>query len=318
MHNREGRLQFPEGFLWGTATASYQVEGAVQENGRVPSIWDTFSHTPGKVLLGHTGDVACDHFHRYKEDIALMADLGIDSYRFSLAWPRVVSEDGRIHADGFDFYKRLVDELLRHDIAPAATLFHWDLPQFLEDRGGWSNFIQDGDMETIASEIDFLGVNFYGPGYILDNPGSESLVGVKHVATGRKVTDMGWEVEPQALYELLNRLQGSTDKPLYITENGAAYDDFVVDGKVDDEERIEYIRGHLEAAHRFIAEGGNLKGYYLWSLLDNFEWAYGYTKRFGITYVDFETQQRVPKGSFHWYERVIAQDALPGVLRPVE
>jgi len=448
--------EFPQDFLWGTATASYQIEGAVHARGRGPSIWDTFSHTPGKVLLGQTGDIACDHFHRFGEDVRLMADLGLAAYRFSIAWPRVFPAKGEYLKSGFDFYKRLIESLQAHNIKPMATLYHWDLPQWLEDEGGWSNrdtverylefadaafeelgdgvvqwithnepwcasmlgygmgqhapgltdwrrayraahhlllshgravqhfrtlglladigitlnltpaypatdspedqaaahrqdtfsnrwflnpvfkgqypetfidevgrqiggidFIEPGDMDTIASPLDFLGINFYSRSVVRNNP-NHSLLGVEQVKTDSPVTDMGWEVDSDALYHLLKRIQAEyTNLPLYITENGAAVADTVVDGKVDDPDRIAYVAEHLAAAHRFVAEGGNLKGYFLWSLLDNFEWALGYTKRFGIVYVDYETLERIPKSSYHWYKGVIANRgiSIPAKLR---
>ncbi|MCL6454266.1 MAG: beta-glucosidase [Alicyclobacillus sp.] len=441
--------KFPDGFVWGTATASYQIEGAVSEGGRGASIWDTFSRTPGKVVSGHTGDVACDHFHRYPEDVRRMADLGVQSYRFSLAWPRVYPEKGRKQREGFDFYKRLLDELHHYNIQPAVTIYHWDLPQWLEDAGGWSNreivnhylefaeaafltlgdqvplwithnepwcasmlgyglgehapglkdwrrayraahhlllshgeavrlfrqmglggdigitlnltpayaasgdpadveaasrqdifanrwfldpiltgrypsafierlekhigpldFVQDGDLRTISQPIDFLGVNFYSRS-VVQHHADGSLLEVCHVQTGNKVTDMGWEVYPSALYDLLKRLQAAyTQVPLYITENGAASPDVVVGGQVHDSDRIEYLHAHLQAAHQFIEEGGDLRGYYVWSLLDNFEWSFGYTKRFGLVYVDYDSQVRIPKDSFYWYQRVIAENAV--------
>lgn len=457
MSTNESTRSFPNGFLWGVATASYQIEGAVYEAGRVPSIWDTFSHTPGKVFDGHTGDIACDHYHRYQEDFQHISDLGARSYRFSLSWPRIMDESLRVNEAGLDHYKRLIDELLKRDIEPTVTLYHWDLPQWIEDKGGWSNrdtvayyaqyvetvfrhlndtvpmwitqnepwctsmlgygfghhapglrdwrkayraahhlllshgeavklyravggtgqigitlnlthvypgssseadeeavrrqdiflnrwfldpltkgsypneyferlrpftgpldFIREGDMETISTEFDFLGVNFYNPAHVVDDPEDRSLPGVRQVATGRERTAMGWEIEPQGLYDLLKRLQSDMDKPLYITENGAAFEDVVVDRQVADPERIAYLRGHISALQRFVAEGGNLKGYYVWSLFDNFEWAFGYSKRFGLIYVDFETQQRIPKDSFAWFRQLVAHNGLPSMARSVE
>lgn len=441
---------FPSDFVWGTATASYQIEGAAEVGGRGPSIWDTFSKTKGKVIEGHTGDIACDHFHRYEDDVKIMAELGIKSYRFSLAWPRIAPRKGTFLKDGFDFYKRLVDELIAHNIEPAVTIYHWDLPQWIEDEGGWSNratvdyfvefaeaafealgdkvptwithnepwcasilgygighhapglqdwrrayraahhlllshgrvvdryrelgykgqigitlnltpayaasespedlaaadrqdafsnrwfldpvfkgsypeafsnllesyfpfqdVIQDGDMEIISRPIDFLGVNFYSRSVVKHNPDDATPLAVAHVSTENKVTDMGWEVYPESLYDLLTRLKNEyTAIPIFITENGAAVADVVDDGAVHDQDRIDYVHDHLAAAYRFIEEGGNLKGYFLWSLMDNFEWAFGYTKRFGIVYVDYDTQRRVPKDSFYWFRDVIAQNTL--------
>jgi beta-glucosidase len=437
-------VKFPKDFVWGTATASYQIEGAVSEDGRGVSIWDTFSRTPGKVFEGHTGDTACDHYHRYQEDIQLMKELGIQSYRFSIAWPRIFPDRGRFNQKGIDFYKRLVDELLQNDIKPAATMYHWDLPQYLQDKGGWVNrdtvnyfqdyaetlyrelgdvipawithnepwcaaflsyglgihapghqdwkeairashhillshgkaveafrtsglkgeigitlnlnhvypeagskedleaayrvdgfsnrwfldpifkgeypkdmmelfarhvgpddFIKQGDLETISRKIDFLGVNYYTRALVKNGP-EDGLLSVENLRGTDDRTDMGWEVYPQGLYDLLTRIKKDYgDIPLYITENGAAYPDSVVNGTVDDQKRIDYIEAHLEKSLQFINEGGNLKGYYVWSFMDNFEWSFGYSKRFGIVYVDYETQQRIPKKSSHWYRDLI-------------
>jgi beta-glucosidase len=423
---------FPPNFLWGVATAAYQIEGAVNEDGRGPSIWDTFSHTPGKTHNGDTGDVACDHYHRWQEDLALMAQLGIQSYRFSIAWPRVLpSGTGKVNAKGLDFYDRLVDGLLARNIVPNATLYHWDLPQALQDKGGWGNrdtahaFVEyadavtrrlgdrvalyatfnepwciailghesgehapgftdrklalqtahhillahgmalpvlrenapgakhgivlnfnpayalddaeatlqavtmmdgtfnrwfadplflgrypediwtlygesvpevlDGDFDVIRRPIDFLGVNYYTRLTFGGDPGPVER------------TAMGWEVFPQGLRDLLLRLQRDYKPPLmYVTENGAAYDDVLVDGQVHDPERVHYLERHIAALAEAIAEGANVQGYYLWSLMDNFEWAKGYSKRFGIIYVDYPTQRRILKTSGRWYADLIA------------
>ncbi|MCL6444799.1 MAG: beta-glucosidase [Alicyclobacillus sp.] len=438
--------RFPNDFLWGTATASYQIEGAAWEDGRGESIWDRFCRTPGKVYQGHTGDVACDHYHRYESDVQMMADLGIQTYRFSVAWPRIFPERGRFNQKGIDFYKRLVNALHRNGIRPAATIYHWDLPQYLQDAGGWVNrdtakyfaefadtlfrligddipswithnepwcasflsyglghhapghhdwreavtashhlllshgmaveayrasckqdigitlnlnyvdpasdsaadaeavrqadglqnrwfldpvfkgvypadmvaqferhvgpldFIEAEDLAVISRPIDFLGINYYTRAVVRGQQAEHGIV-AQQVPGGGPETDMGWEVHPNSLYRLLKRIEADYTGgklPLYITENGAAYPDVPVNGQVDDPDRVAYLRGHLDAAHRFIAEGGNLKGYYVWSLMDNFEWAFGYSKRFGIVYVDYETQQRIPKTSAKWYSKVIA------------
>lgn len=423
---------FPADFCWGVATAAYQIEGAVNEDGRGPSIWDTFSHTPGKTHNGDTGDVACDHYHRWAEDLELMSQLGIQSYRFSVAWPRVLPQGtGRVNAKGLDFYERLVDGLLARGIEPNATLYHWDLPQPLQDRGGWAsrdtahafvdyadavsrrlgdrvkfyatfnepwciailsheigehapgfsdrrlalqvahhvllahglalpvlrqnapraqhgivlNFtpsyalddsteaqqaarlmdgtfnrwfadplfkgrypediwdlygelvpkIQDGDLAQIAAPIDFLGVNYYTRVSFGGDPGSIER------------TAMGWEVFPQGLRDLLVRLQRDYGAPMYVTENGAAYDDNLVDGAVHDPERVRYYERHLAAVQEAIMAGADVKGYYAWSLLDNFEWAKGYSKRFGLIYVDYASQQRILKSSARWYAELIAK-----------
>ncbi|MBO3740602.1 GH1 family beta-glucosidase [Actinoplanes flavus] len=450
-------ITFPEGFVWGAATASYQIEGAAREDGRGPSIWDTFSRTPGRVFAGHTGDVACDHYHRYAEDVALMADLGLASYRFSIAWPRVRPDGtGPVNVRGLDFYDRLTDELLSKGIDPVVTLYHWDLPQTLEDRGGWTNretaeafadyaeivhrrlgdrvatwttlnepwcsaylgygsgihapgvqdpvaaltavhhlnlahglatralraagaksisitlnpcavapldpdseadraaahlidglanrifldplfkghypadvlahiariadpvWIRDGDETIINAPIDVLGINYYTPAYVsaapghpgpLDYPGSH---GVRFRAPVGPVTDMNWQIEPAALTRLLTRLHRDyPGVPLMITENGAAYPDGPAEnGEVHDLRRIEYVDSHLRACHDALAAGVDLRGYFAWSLMDNFEWAEGYAKRFGMVHVDYTTQQRVLKDSAKWYSEVIRRNGL--------
>lgn len=433
-------MKFPHDFIWGVATASYQIEGAFNEDGRGESIWDRFSKTPGKVLHGHTGDVACDHYHLYKKDVAIIKDLGVDSYRFSIAWPRIFPQgSGSINHKGLDFYKRLVDELLAQGIKPAATLYHWDLPQALEERGGWLNrdtsqyfqdyagivfetlgdvidswitlnepwcsaflgygnghhapgkqnfvkhfgaahhlflahglalqayqqlnldaeigitlnltpqypaslksedveaaiqadgfqnrwyldpifkghypkdlpeflgyvapYLRDQDLELISAPIDFLGINYYSRSIIAaDQTGKPQGQPPQH-----SVTAMGWEVYPEGLYDLLVRVHTDYGPiPLYITENGAAYEDILADGRVADKERTIYLQQHFAQAARAIEAGVPLKGYYVWSLLDNFEWAFGYERRFGIVYVDFETQERILKDSALWYKRLLA------------
>ncbi|AEM77729.1 GH1 family beta-glucosidase [Thermoanaerobacter wiegelii] len=444
-------IKFPKEFVWGVATSSYQIEGAVNEDGRTPSIWDTFSKTEGKTYNGHTGDVACDHYHRYKEDVEIMKEIGVKAYRFSIAWPRIFPEEGKYNPKGMDFYKRLVDELLKRDITPAATIYHWDLPKWAYDkRGGWLNrdsvkwyveyatklfeelgdaiplwithnepwcasilsygigehapghknyrealiaahhillshgeavkafremnikgskigitlnltpvypasekeedklaaqyadgfsnrwfldpifkgnypedmmelyskiigefdFIKEGDLETISVPIDFLGVNYYTRGIVKYD--EESMLKAENVPGPGKRTEMGWEISPESLYDLLKRLDREYTKlPMYITENGAAFKDEVTeDGRVRDDERIEYIKEHLKAAAKFIEEGGNLKGYFVWSLMDNFEWVHGYSKRFGIVYVDYETQKRILKDSALWYKEVILSNSI--------
>ncbi len=447
-----GSMRFPQDFLWGAATASYQIEGAAHEDGRGTSIWDTFSRTPGNVVNGHTGDVACDHYHRFEGDVDLMASLGLKGYRFSIAWPRVYpTGTGPVNQKGLDFYRRLVDKLRSKDITPAVTLYHWDLPQALQDKGGWLNrdtadrfaefadtmfralgdqvplwithnepwcssflghfrgvhapgikdlksgliaahtillshgkaiqayratgqkgqigitlslfphyplrdtdadreaarlsdgytnrwfldpatkgaypadaaanferlvgpldYIQPGDMETIAGPMDFVGVNYYHRRMIESAPGHD-LGWIVHDRTGDKpTTDMGWEIVPFGLTDLLNRLKADYgDIPVYITENGAVYDDVVApDGQVHDEKRVDFLKQHFAAAHKAMESGVNLRGYFVWSLMDNYEWAFGYTKRFGIVYVDYETQQRIPKDSALWYREVIARNGL--------
>lgn len=436
--------KFPSDFLWGVATASYQIEGACNEDGRGESIWDRFSHTPGTVFEGHNGDVACDHYHLYKEDIKMMADMGIQSYRFSISWPRIYPEPGKLNQKGINFYKALIDELHYYGIKPMATLFHWDLPQWIQDRGGWANrdtvdefvtyattvfkelgnrvpmwithnepwcfsfnghlfgvhapghkdfreslkvahhlmlshgktvnayraakykgeigvtldlgpsipasdkpedfdaarrddgfgnrwcldpifkgfypedmvelfsnqigpldFIQSDDLEIMSTPIDFLGVNYYFHNVVKNNP-SDPFLQSENLPVQGKTTEMGWGIFPGSLYDLLSRIKDEyTSLPLYITENGAAFPDHVVDGKVNDTDRIDYLRAHFEAAAKFIQEGGELKGYFVWSLLDNFEWAEGYGKRFGLVYIDYESQKRIPKDSAWWYKALI-------------
>ncbi|MEU7903142.1 GH1 family beta-glucosidase [Actinoplanes sp. NPDC049118] len=449
--------RFPDGFIWGAATASYQIEGAVREDGRGPSIWDTFSRTQGRVYAGHTGDVACDHYHRYVEDVAMMAGLGLASYRYSIAWPRVQPDGtGPVNTRGLDFYDRLTDELIGKGIDPVVTLYHWDLPQSLEDRGGWTaretaeafaeyaqivharlgdrvrtwttlnepwcsaylgygsgrhapgvrnpasvfkavhhlllghglaaralrsagaqsvsitlnpasvlpldpensadveaarivdglnnrifldpllrgrypddmrehmarfvdlSFIQDGDEAIINAPIDVLGVNFYTPTYVSAKPGTPAAPdapGTEGVAFREPVgpvTDIGWQIEPAALTRLLDRIHRDyPGTPMMITENGASYSDGPSeDGAVHDSDRIEYLDGHLRACLDAISHGVDLRGYFAWSLMDNFEWAEGYAKRFGLVHVDYTTQQRVPKDSARWYQEVIRRNGL--------
>ncbi|MGI5205914.1 GH1 family beta-glucosidase [Spirillospora sp. CA-108201] len=429
-------MGLPENFRWGVATAAYQIEGAVEEDGRGPSTWDTFSHTPGRTRDGHTGDVACDHYHRWPEDVALMAGLGVDAYRFSIAWPRVQpSGSGAVNAKGLDFYDRLVDGLLAAGIAPAATLYHWDLPQPLEDAGGWMErdtayrfaefsylaaerlsdrvdmwitlnepvvvtaygyafgvyapgrtllldalptahhqllghglavnalrsrgartvgltnhyspawaaspadqpaadafdafmnrlftdpvllgrypdlmgdapFIRSEDMSVIASPVDFLGVNYYNPTRIAtpaEGPLPFDIVDI----TGYPTTGMGWPIVPDAFLSLLRTLDSRYDlPPLYITENGCSFaDEPGPDGAVDDPSRIEFLDAHIAAMRTAVDEGVDIRGYFAWSLLDNFEWAEGYHPRFGLVHVDYETQKRTPKTSYGWYRDLIA------------
>jgi beta-glucosidase len=442
---------FPQGFLWGSATASYQIEGAWKEDGKGESIWDRFSHTPGKVVNSDTGDVACDHYHRWPQDIAMMKSLGLQTYRLSIGWPRILPNGtGKVNPAGLDFYSRLVDGLLEAGIRPFVTLYHWDLPQTLEDRGGWParesayafaeyaevvarrlgdrvkdwitlnepwvsawlgynmgvhapgrtnmrdailaahhlllghglavpvirrdspdsqvgitlnlsvhypasdseaddraarladgtgnrwfldpvnkgfypqdvidrmgldmSFVEFGDMQTIAAPLEFLGVNYYTRHIARSEDIPESQNAKQTLFPGPEHTEMGWEVHPESLYVLLTRLaRDYAFANYYITENGCAYVDEVgADGQVNDPKRIAYLQGHFEAAGRAIAEGVPLRGYFVWSLMDNFEWGYGYTRRFGIVYVDYETQARIPKASAKWYSEVIARNGVAG------
>jgi beta-glucosidase len=422
-------LQFPPGFQFGTATAAYQIEGAVAEDGRGPSIWDTFSHTPGAIRGGDTGDVACDSYHRYAEDIRLMSGLGVAAYRFSISWPRVLpAGSGAVNQAGLDHYKRLVDALRDAGIEPAPTLFHWDLPQALQESGGWldrdtaarfadyaavvaeglgdrvgrwmtlnepvvvtwNGFVEgshapglrlgagafpvahhqllghglavaalrarsaspvtianshspvrvigerdedraaaaiydalqnrifvepllgmgypegfdlpvrDGDLEAIAAPIDALGVNYYNPTGI-SAPSTEELPFDMVPLDGYPMTEFGWPVVPDGLRELLVDLHGRYHMPMYVTENGCAYAEWPADPH-----RVEYLSAHVEAVHEAIAQGADVRGYFAWSLLDNWEWAEGFTKRFGLVHVDFDTQQRTPKTSYAWYRDFIA------------
>ena len=433
---------FQEGFAWGAATASYQIEGAWNEDGKGESIWDRFSHTPGKVVNGDTGDVACDHYHRWQEDIELMCRIGLKVYRFSTAWTRVLPTGrGPVNGRGLDFYDRLVDGLLAKNIEPFLTLYHWDLPQALQEEGGWVNRnisfafadyaalmvkrlgdrvkywttfnepgvvafegymdgehapgfrdpkqayqavhnlmvahglasqairaiaphvrvgivlnlwgqepasdalgdvaaaesawqaretlflspifagyyplsayervgedmpeIRDGDMALIAQKLDYVGINYYSRTlWSAQGP-------VKRVH-GSEYTEMGWEVHAPALYRILKRIhQDYHLPPLYITENGAAFADQVNgDGKVHDPRRLEYLKSHLLQIWQAVQEGVDVRGYFAWSLLDNFEWARGYSKRFGIVHVDYDTQKRTLKDSGEWYSRVIASNSV--------
>lgn len=433
-------LSFPKDFVWGAATASYQIEGAWNEDGKGESIWDRFSHTPGKIENGDMGDVACDHYHRYRDDVALMRRLGLRAYRFSISWSRVLPEGrGAVNLVGLDFYDRLVDELLAANITPYATLYHWDLPQALE--GGWLNRdtvgyfadytalvarrlgdrvqnwmtlnepwvsafvgyregrhapgLQDeklafqaahhllvahglgmqairsissqlnagividmfpteagsdspqdqaiakdawqqgagwfldalvrghypsaawralgkraptvlpGDLAVISQRIDFLGINHYSRHLIKNGKNVKPVPGAEY-------TEMEWEVHPQAFGRLLRRLKRDyTLPPIYITENGAAFPDEVsADGCVHDPRRLNYVRDYLRELHQAIEAGVDVRGYFLWSLLDNFEWSYGYSKRFGIVHVDFATQKRIVKDSGEWYARLIQQNSI--------
>ena len=450
-----GVLRFPDGFDWGVATASYQIEGAVDEGGRGPSIWDTFAHTPGKTANGETGDVACDHYHRYHDDVALMRELNVAVYRFSLAWPRLQpSGRGPLKPAGVAFYDRLIDELLGAGVRPWVTLYHWDLPQALEDEGGWPErqtaslfadyavavharfanrvrdwttlnepwcsaflgyaaghhapgrtdgaaavraahhlllghglavqamrsarddlrygitlnlyptsaatsaaadqeaarrvdgicnrifldpilrgrypedvladlepiaglaHIEDGDDKQIGQPLDLLGVNYYSRHVVrtaTDRPNA-AWVGAdaQAVHTGLPVTAADWEIDPAGLYDILTRVSREYQAPpLYITENGAAFPDVIADdGGVHDEQRVAYLDGHFREAHRAIRDGVDLRGYFVWTLMDNFEWAWGYDRRFGLVHVDYASQRRLVKDSGRWYSGIAAANGM--------
>jgi len=471
-----GPLTFPAGFLWGAATAAYQVEGAAREGGRGESIWDVFSRVPGAVADAHNGDVACDHYHRSAEDIRLMQDLNLAAYRFSISWARCMPDGVTPNPEGIAFYSRLVDQLIDAGITPWVTLYHWDLPQALEDKGGWAaretaerfaeyaavmhealgdrvriwttlnepwvsaflgyaagihapgrrdpaaalaavhhlllghglavrglrrrdpeatlgitlnltvadpadparegdkdaarrvdgqsnrlfldplfrgeypadvladvahlgmaDVVRAGDLEVISAPIDALGVNYYhGDAYTTDPatpsdatpspsdaPPSTVVAanGVRQVPRGLPVTGMGWEIQPEGLRRLVNRLQreytGPAGIPMYITENGAAFEDVAdAEGFVDDQARLSFFDQHLRALHQSLADGADVRGYFAWSLLDNFEWSFGYHQRFGLVRVDYETQRRTPKASGLWYSQVAAANALPAGGNP--
>ncbi len=440
---------FPDGFLWGTATAAYQIEGAVDEDGRTPSIWDTFSHTPGAVLRGDTGDVACDHYHRWRDDVDLLDDLGVNAYRFSIAWPRVIPEPGgNVNPKGLDFYEGLVDELLNRGITPVVTLYHWDLPQYLQDLGGWANrdtayrfgdyvaavaerlgdrvpywltlnepycsafvghamglhapgvrdeavavralhhlllahgigaqrlreqgvsgkagitcnltapyaasdapedlaaarrldlyenrlfldplfkgqypadareyfrgvtafdFVEDGDMVTIAQPLDFFGINYYEQHAVQADP-DDGVRGWRRVPDPDP-TIVGIGVHPEGLHSVLTRVAREyTPLPLIVTETGIALHDYVdPDGLVRDDERIAFYESHIRAARQAIDDGVPLVGFFPWSLLDDFEWSWGYGYRYGMHYVDYATQARIPKDSARWFAEVTRANGL--------
>lgn len=440
MKNPQTMPEFPTAFSWGVATSAYQIEGAADVDGRGPSIWDTFTHTAGTIIDGSTGDVACDHYHRYVDDVAIIADLGLKAYRFSVSWSRVQPLGyGDWNEKGFAFYASLLDQLEKYGIAAHLTLYHWDLPQGLQDRGGWLNrettlrfaeyaaeiarrfghrvasiathnepwctanlgygnaqfapgvadtvlaaqvshhlllshglalqamraqncpaklgivlnqwpampatdkeadvaeaeweyarsvqwfmdpifkgcypqkaldrmdlsrfHVHAEDMEIIRQPLDFLGVNYYFRAFVsTDNPPKqpEGKLGF---------SDMGWEVYPSGLTDLLLKLRAEYENlpPIYITENGMAVADKMEDGKIHDEQRIAYLKMHLQALHEAMRCGVNVQGYFYWSLLDNFEWNSGYAKRFGLVHVDYETQERTLKDSAYWYRDFVSK-----------
>jgi beta-glucosidase len=457
----ERRFQFPDHFIFGAATAAAQIEGAAASDGRSASIWDSFSRVPGAVAHGHTPDEACRHYERWRQDLDLIRDLGVQSYRFSIAWPRIVpAGQGSVNSAGLDFYERIVDGLLARGIKPNATLYHWDLPQALQDRGGWSSretvgaftsyaeavlkrlgdrvdfwatfnepqvfvhlgyehgihapglklpragvlqvihhvllahggamqvirkhakpgaqagivyapgpiwpatdkpadvaaaerhwrrwndwwvqpilkgdggypqdvlqafgadapHLEPGDRAQMAQGLDFLGLNYYTPDRVADDPALAPL-DVKHVGPGPNadLPDFpGWENFAPGLQNLITQFWRRYQVPLYVTENGTPIKADAVgpDGRIRDERRIQYLREHLTHCHRALEAGADLRGYYAWSLMDNFEWAFGYDLRFGLVHVDYETYKRTPKDSFAWYRELCRMKAFDGPELP--
>ena len=444
-------ILFPKNFLWGAATASYQIEGAFKSDGKGESIWDRFTHTEGKIKNNENGDIAVDHYNRYKEDVKLMSDIKMSAYRFSLAWTRILPEGkGTINQKGIDFYSRLIDELLENNIKPLSTLYHWDLPQKIQDNGGWSNrdtsnlfaeyasivaknygdrvnlistfnepavftihglvdgymapgyadmehfsaavhhvnlghglglkamrsinnnlelgcvlnlspcipcsdepadiegtklydmywnrifldpmykgiypnnfltnvepYLKDGDLNTISQKNDYIGLNHYqhtrvksDPDYLLKARGAygnEKPFNMENV----ELTLMNWEIVPEAYYNQIMELKNKYDNPvIYLTENGCAYPDIIEDGKINDFKRIEFYKKYLSAVKKSIDDGADVRGYMTWTLMDNFEWALGFEKRFGLIHVDFETLKRTPKESYYFYENLIKNNGF--------
>jgi beta-glucosidase len=440
--------RFPRGFAWGCATSAYQIEGAWNEDGKGESIWDRFCHTTGRIKNGDTGDVACDHYHRYKEDVALMKELGLNAYRFGISWPRVFPEGrGQLNEKGIDFYSRLIEELLAAGIKPLPTLYHWELPQALQEIGGWANRdvagyfadycaavvdrlgdradtwlifnepwiftiaayltgviapgirdpelglraghianlaqglavravratgkagsvgtafsmsgyypeseseedrqaaerlhafnnvwfletvqngrypdaypggldpkrlgIKPGDMELVKAPLDFIGINLYTRTVVSADPTDRNL-GLRRIPqTGAEQMDNGWEVYPEAIYQVTMRIWNDYRRPIFITENGCAFNEGPDEGgAVNDDRRVSYCRRHIAQMARAIEDGADVRGYYAWTLMDNFEWIQGYSQRFGLVYVDFATQQRTMKKSGHWYRDLIRSNCL--------
>lgn len=441
-------IQFPEDFVWGVSTSAYQIEGSLDKDGRGPSIWDELAAIPGRIYNGDDASVACDSYERYEEDIRLMKELGVKAYRFSVSWPRIYpTGSGEVNFKGIAYYKKLVTALLDNGIEPFCTLYHWELPQALQEQGGWENrktidafvqfaetmfrefdglikhwitfnepwciainghllgrhapgiqswqsaiqvahhvlvahgatvrkfrelgtagvigyapdiywyepfsqkqedvdaayrafsiytwfvtpvftgkypeamaewfktkgaepVIEAGDMELISQKLDFLGLNFYG-GNIVRHKAGNNYLDLEHVDIGYDKSDKGWFIFPEGLYLTLNWLKELCGPlPIYITENGACYNDEVIDGRVPDERRIRFLQSHITELGRAIDSGVNVKGYLTWSLMDNFEWAFGYSCRFGLVHVDFRTQKRTPKESYYWYQKLIRKNWL--------
>lgn len=437
-------MAFTKDFLFGTATAAYQIEGRVNQGGRSPSIWDTFCETPGKIIDGCKGDTACDSYMLYEEDISLMKELEVNSYRFSISWSRIFNEEGHYNPEGMDYYRRLLSSLKENNIKAAVTLYHWDLPQWAQDQGGWVNrksvdwymdlatkcfeeldglvdywvtlneplcaaflgylvgvhapghrsvsegitsahhlllghgraiklfrekgyqgqigvtlnlapqipktdtfldrlaasnadgygnrwfldpvfkgsypndmcnlfslyapdlnFIKDGDLNEICQEIDFLGINYYNNNCVQYCPAAAFHYEAAY--TDIPKTSMGWDITPEALGDIVRRIRREyTDKPIMITENGSAWDDVQEpDGRIHDSERAQYLEQHLKVVEELNDQGMNVTGYFVWTLMDNFEWAFGYSRRFGLAYTDYATQRRIPKDSFYRYRQII-------------
>lgn len=443
-------LRFPDGFLWGCATASYQIEGAFDEDGKGESIWDRFSRIPGKIVNNDTGDVSCDHYHQFEDDINIMAEIGLKAYRFSISWPRIIpTGTGKVNNKGLEFYDRLVNMLLQKNIIPFVTLYHWDLPQVLEDRGGWRNKdiayafadyvkvvvdclsdrvtnwmtlnempavvygyetgnsapgvkengkvinqiihnlllahglgvqvirknakkqpevglvhdpfikiprtessediaaakdawfeanawyfgplykgkyperiwrerkndvpnIDDKDMEIISTPTDFLGLNIYRGDVV--EADHTAFKGFKEISYPKEhpKTAMGWDINPDCIYYGARTVAEEYNvKKIFVSENGCSFEDKVsAEGRVHDERRINYLKDHFLSVHRAISEGIDVAGYFVWSLMDNFEWTYGYSKRFGIVYIDYKSQKRILKDSAFWYRNVIKQNGV--------
>jgi beta-glucosidase len=438
------RVKRLPGFVWGVSTSSYQIEGAVTEDGRGPSIWDVYCRQSGRIANGDTGDVACDHYHRYREDVSLMQKLGIGAYRFSVAWPRVMpSGQGEANGRGLEFYDRLIDALLAANIEPWLCLYHWDLPQALNDRGGWTNrdcaawfadyatlvgsrfgdrvkrfatfnepsiftlfgyclggqapgisdlpsllraihhvnlahgaaidrlrasvagaslgaihncqpcrpatadpedltaakkldaywngafpdpqlrgvypslladaiapYQHPDDAAKICRPVDWFGLNHYSPVYVRAGDANPLGVAFGDVPANVPRSDMGWPIEPAAFAETLSKIHKRYGLPIYVLENGtASHDEIDTTGAVTDQPRIDYLAAYIRAMFDAIENGADIRGYFVWSLLDNFEWGSGYSQRFGLVYVDYPTQRRIPKTSFHWYAKLIEPTA---------
>lgn len=438
-------MSFSKPFIFGVATSAYQIEGCTHGGGRTDSIWDTFCRIPGRVFNGDNGDVACDHYNRFLDDIGIIKDLGVDAYRFSIAWPRIYPAEGVYNPEGMAYYKALLSALHDNGIKASVTLYHWDLPQWVQDLGGWEDrksvehfmvfakkcfdeldpyvfqwithnepwcasilsngigehapgkrsldaalkvahhlllshgktvqlyresgfkqtigitlnltpvyaesdsiedklaesnmdgyfnrwfldplykgqypkdmlnlyaprlsslsFIQKGDLECIQSPCDFLGVNYYSRSLVKYDGFSVGLFGSAY--SDYPKTAMGWDISPDAFVSLIERIRRDyTESPIYITENGSAWNDVLIDGAVHDQDRINYLEAHLLAVRTMNEKELNIAGYYCWSLMDNFEWSFGYSKRFGIVYVDFETQARIKKDSYYRYQQIISE-----------